>query len=150
MSAQIELLTECDVPEGARAWIETAMKEAAERLGAFSCTVLLTTEDEIQRLNREFRGIDQVTDVLSFPSRDADGPPEPDGFAGDIAVCVTRAAEQAEALAQPLEQELAFLCVHGALHLNGWDHEQETEAEEMYAMQREIMRDVLARFGDGT
>lgn len=144
---EISLLGECEVPDGAAAWIEAPLTVLAERTGPLSCTVLLTTEDGIRALNREFRGRDAVTDVLSFPSRAPGDPPEPDGFAGDIAVCVAQAERQAVELGHPLERELAFLALHGALHLLGRDHEDPDEAERMYAEQRDIMREALRRLG---
>lgn len=143
MSAEVAIIQDCDVPEGTEAWIETPLSLLSGRTGDFSCTVLLTTPEEIQRLNAEFRGLDRVTDVLSFPSHDPREAAEPDLFAGDIAVCVPQAAQQARELGHSLQRELAFLVLHGALHLHGWDHEDEEEAERMYAMQREIVGEAV-------
>lgn len=147
MTADMQILEDCELPQAARRWIEAALLSAADQLGPFSCTVLATTEEEIRRLNREFRGIDRVTDVLSFPSREDGDPEEADGFAGDIAVCVAQAERQAAELGQPPERELGFLALHGALHLHGYDHEAEGEAEEMYALQRQIMQAAERRLG---
>jgi probable rRNA maturation factor len=85
---------------------------------AFDC--LITTDAELRRLNREFRGKDAVTDVLSFPAR-----PLPDRSAtlGDIAVSLGRARAQARAFGHTLEQEIQILMLHGVLHLLGMDHE---------------------------
>ncbi|MEO7453827.1 MAG: rRNA maturation RNase YbeY [Fimbriimonadales bacterium] len=90
--------------------------------------ILLTDEDEIRTLNREFRGIDAVTDVLSFPSGDG---PEDVRLLGEIAVCVQVAEEQALARRVTLESELACLAVHGALHLLGYEDETEAGRREM-------------------
>ena len=144
-TVQVELLCECAVPEGSSAWIAAPLSVLAERVGPFSCTVLLTTEAEIRALNHAYRGCDAVTDVLSFPSREAGQPPEEDLFAGDIAICVAQAGRQAQAIGHSLEREMAFLALHGALHLHGWDHERDAEAEEMYAVQREIMETACSR-----
>jgi probable rRNA maturation factor len=84
---------------------------------------LVTDAEEIQQLNASYRNIDRVTDVLTFPAWEGDAilcPP--DGYLGDIAICYERAAEQAQEYGHSLERELAFLAVHGALHLLGYDH----------------------------
>lgn len=81
----------------------------------FSC--LFTDDRELRRLNREFLGHDYPTDVLSFPS------PGPDGFLGEMAVSVDRAAEQAREYGHTLEGELGILVLHGLLHLLGMDHQ---------------------------
>ncbi len=81
----------------------------------FCC--LLTDDETLRRLNREFRAKDEPTDVLSFPA------PSPDGGLGDIAVSVDRAREQAAAYGHELSAELRILLLHGVLHLLGHDHE---------------------------
>ena len=107
-------------------------------------TVLLTTEEEIRSLNARFREIDRVTDVLTFPAWEGEALlTPPDGYLGDIAICVRRAEEQAEEYGHSLERELAFLAVHGGLHLLGYDHmvpEEET-------VMRERQTAILERMG---
>lgn len=125
---------------------------------SFHVTVLLADEDTIRELNRSFRGVDRVTDVLSFPASEFHGKladhiaaggaaEEIDGLTdlGDIALCIARAAQQAEDLGHTVDQELMFLAMHGALHLMGYDHETENDEEEMTAMQRRIMDRVRNR-----
>jgi probable rRNA maturation factor len=97
---------------------------AAELEGAVS--VLLTGDEEIRRLNREFRHKDKATDVLSFPAAQVNGHA---GVAGDLAISVETAACEAERRGHPLEVELKILLLHGVLHLAGWDHE--TDSGEM-------------------
>jgi probable rRNA maturation factor len=89
----------------------------------------------IRRLNRTFRGKDEVTDVLSFPGAGGAGR-GPDGrlYLGDIVVCVPRASRQAAELGQSLEAELAYLTIHGFLHLLGYEHGRGHEAEETKAL----------------
>ena len=85
---------------------------------AFDC--LITTDSEMRRLNRAFRGQDSATDVLSFPA----GPlPAQASRLGDIAVSVGRARAQARVFGHDLEQEIQILMLHGLLHLLGMDHE---------------------------
>jgi len=81
----------------------------------FCC--LLTGDDELRRLNREFRALDESTDVLSFPS------PSPAGELGDLAISIDRAQEQADAYGHGLGSEVQILLLHGVLHLLGHDHE---------------------------
>ncbi len=109
---------------------------AAELPGAVS--VLLTGDEEIRRLNREFRHKDKVTDVLSFPAAQLNGRVR---LAGDVAISVETAAREAEKRQHPLTLELKVLVLHGVLHLAGWDHE--TDAGEM-ARKEEALR---KRFG---
>ena len=82
---------------------------------AFCC--LISSDDHLQQLNREFRQVDYPTDVLSFPS------PSPDGALGDMAISVQRAAEQAAMHGHDAHTEIRILMLHGLLHLLGHDHE---------------------------
>jgi probable rRNA maturation factor len=94
----------------------------------FDC--LITTDAELRRLNREFRGKDYATDVLSFPSGAASGaaapdprPPAPGPHLGDLAISRERARAQAREIGHSTEQEICILMLHGVLHLTGLDHE---------------------------
>jgi probable rRNA maturation factor len=92
--------------------------QAAVRLRG-QVTVLLTTDAAIRKLNRQFRGKNKATDVLSFP---AEGPGA-HGIAGDLAISVTTALKQAADQGHPLATEIKVLILHGLLHLAGYDHE---------------------------
>ena len=83
---------------------------------------LITGDSELRRLNRDFRGKDYATDVLSFPSDDANG------HLGDIAISLGRARAQAREFGHGIEQEIQILMLHGLLHLLGYDHETDTGA----------------------
>ncbi|HWR24438.1 MAG TPA: rRNA maturation RNase YbeY [Feifaniaceae bacterium] len=100
------------------------------------------TPEEIRALNLEHRAVDRVTDVLSFPAAEP-GETPPDGFWGDIVLCPERAKEQAAEYGHSLTRELAFLTVHGALHLFGYDHME--KHEETYMLERQ--RAILERMG---
>lgn len=116
----------------------------------------LCSQDEIRGLNREYRDTDAVTDVLSFPNMDLEGPAVwPETFAADvidpetgtvclgsIALCKERAAEQADNYGHSLKRELAFLIAHSVLHLCGYDHETQEQAEIMENMQEEILSEL--------
>ena len=110
-------------------------------------SVALIANEEIRQLNRDYRGIDSETDVLSFPYYDAAVPESisinHDNGAlllGDVFISPEKAAEQARSIGQSLEREIAFLCVHAALHLLGYDHETPADEESMTKEQREIMK----------
>jgi probable rRNA maturation factor len=127
-----------------RRGIEAPRLRAAARLtiavaggGRSAALVVLLGGDRLlRRLNREFRGVDRATDVLSFP----DGARDPDGCRrlGDIAISVEAAARQAGAAGWTLGEVLDRLVVHGALHLLGYDHAR--DAGEMMSLQGRILR----------
>ncbi len=117
-----------------------------------SAEIIVTDEAEIRRLNAEARGIDAVTDVLSFPSLDgirgkalkkADFPFEVDEdgniFLGSIVICEKRAREQAEEYGHSYMRELHYLAVHGLWHLLGYDHMTEEDKLEMRAKEEKIL-----------
>lgn len=117
--------------------------------------ILFVTGDEIRRINHEFRDIDSVTDVLSFPANDLEMPvceshgveletdPETGEIVlGDIAICVDRAGEQALEYGHSLLRELCFLAVHGTYHLMGYDH-MNTEDENRMTEKQEMVLNQL-------
>ena len=113
----------------------------------YPCSVSVTFIDNkgIQELNREYRGKDTATDVLSFPLYDFAAGEEPltdeRVELGDVVLSLERAKEQAAELGHSYEREAAFLCVHSVLHLLGYDHELSQEDEEdMCRRQRDIMK----------
>ena len=141
----IDVQTELEcLPKNAAGLIRRVVEAALSREGAGGdVCVLVTDEEEIQRLNAGYRYIDRVTDVLTFPAWEGDAilcPP--DGYLGDIAICFERAQEQAEEYGHSLERELAFLAVHGALHLLGYDHMEPDDEKVMLARQDEILNEL--------
>ncbi|MFZ3007126.1 MAG: rRNA maturation RNase YbeY [Phenylobacterium sp.] len=123
-----------DLPD-AQALVVAAAEAAlagAQREG--SVVVLLTDDAGVQDLNSRFRGKDAPTNVLSFPA-----PPNPEDHLGDVAlahgVCVREAAEQGKSLAHHLQH----LVAHGVLHLVGYDHETDDDAEDMEGLERVVM-----------
>ena len=101
-------------------------------------SVLITGETQIQETNKTFRALDSVTDVLSFPTGEGEDAAA-DGYLGDIMICLPRAKEQAKAYGHSLSRELAFLTVHGALHLLGYDHMTAEDEGVMRKKQEEIL-----------
>ena len=113
----------------------------------------IVTPQEIQQLNKTYRGVDSVTDVLSFPTVDNTERKVLDvtGFAedvnsdtgklniGDVIICRERAIEQAEEYGHSVKREMSFLALHGLLHLLGYDHIEPTDEEQMTDLQRKIL-----------
>ena len=97
--------------------------------------ILITNDEKMRELNGQYRQKDRTTDVLSFPNEDEPMPGEPRHL-GDIAISYDQARRQAEEIGQPLDIEMRFLCLHGVLHLLGYDHE--TDNGEMLALQSDL------------
>jgi probable rRNA maturation factor len=119
------------------AWTTFAMK-ALTAIGKdeSSATIAFVSDKRIRELNRQFRGIDKATDVLSFP---ADGPDELN--LGDIAIATETAATQAKENCLSFNDEIAQLILHGLLHLSGYDHE--TDNGEMNRLELRLRRKLL-------
>jgi probable rRNA maturation factor len=96
----------------------TILEEIADTLSTQEIELILTNNDEIAEINREFRNIDKATDVLSFPSDPFPGAP-----LGSIVISVDKVGEIASSLGHSVDHELALLFIHGMLHLLGYDHE---------------------------
>ena len=148
--------------------VEDVVRLTAQKLGlheAVEVDISLVDNETIHALNREYRQIDRPTDVLSFAlsevtsefdvdfealhyEDDEQEPSDEDNdfeeevlpeHLGDIIISYPRCVEQAEEYGHSIERELAFLTVHGFLHLNGYDHQTEEEAAEMFGLQEEVL-----------
>ncbi|WP_407886260.1 rRNA maturation RNase YbeY [Levilactobacillus sp. N40-8-2] len=135
------------------------IKEVLEYAGKYlelaentEMSVTLMNNEDIHRINKQYRGVDRATDVISFAieddeEEDTDFPlvmdPEmaaeiPENI-GDIFVSMDKVAEQAEYLGHSYERELGFLVVHGFLHLNGYDHMKPEDEKVMFKLQADIL-----------
>lgn len=94
-------------------------------------SILLTDDVEIRKLNRDYRGIDRPTDVLSFSLLEGEGARFAHGALGDVVVSIPTTKRQARAAKRPLLHELTMLLAHGLLHLLGWDHRTAEEDRRM-------------------
>lgn len=104
--------------------------------------VAIVDDEEMKRMNRDYRNINSTTDVLSFPALEGFKLAGiNDGFLGDIAISLDTAKKQAQEYGHSLNRELAFLAVHGTLHLLGYSHKQAHDSQEMFALQEEILKD---------
>ena len=127
--------------------LEALLTTAArmEELEEGEVSITFVDDQEIQEINKTYRGKDQPTDVLSFPMYEADEEEievvdeEEPLLLGDIIVSIPRAKEQAEEYQHSFERELGFLVVHGFLHLLGYDHESEEDEQKMMTRQEEIL-----------
>lgn len=97
-------------------------------------SILLTDDTEVRELNRDHRGKDKPTNVLSFPAPETFRP-----HLGDIALALETCAAEAKDQNKPLDAHLSHLVAHGTLHLLGWDHQADDEAEAMEALERTIL-----------
>ena len=115
----------------------TLMKEKAI---ASIFSIIFVSEEEIQTINKTYRQIDKVTDVISFAFED-----NKDDFMlenrvlGDIYICIPRMISQAKEYGHSETRELSFLVVHGLLHLLGYDHMNKEDEEKMFGLQKEIL-----------
>lgn len=121
---------------------------------AVSACVALSSDDEIRRLNREFRGKDAATNVLSFPAPPPPtGTPGADDSLGDVVLAAETVMREAADLGIPLADHFQHLVVHGLLHLAGYDHGTDDEADEMEGIETQLLGaigipDPYARDGD--
>lgn len=119
-------------------WLSQRNVKEIEGRGAFS--LVLVSDKKIRELNRLWRGFDKATDVLSFPM-DTEIPEKSLPYeVGEIIVSIDTAKVQAAQYGHGFERELAFLIVHGMLHVLGFDHESKEDEKEMFARQRKILQ----------
>jgi len=101
-------------------------------------SILLTDDHHIQQLNRDFRNIDKPTNVLSFPAEDDDG----GEYLGDIAIAYETMKREAIEQEKSFKDHLIHMVLHGLLHLQGYDHETDADAEEMESLEIKILADI--------
>ena len=101
-------------------------------------TIVITGDEQVRKLNREYRKIDDTTDVLSFPSEEKD-PETGAGYLGDIIISHPRASRQAAKAGHSSQEEICLLVIHGTLHLAGHDHANKEQQKAMFSLQREAL-----------
>lgn len=106
--------------------------------GRYEVSLSLVTEEEIHKLNREYRGKDAPTDVLSFPMNE-DFQLEEEKILGDVIISTSAVVDQAKDYGHSIKRELAYLFIHGLLHLLGYDHLKSDEKKEMRKVEEEIL-----------
>ena len=146
----------CNVGIAYRTTIKQLLKKAVQKLEQnpnIEISISFLTEDEIKVINNSQRGIDSVTDVLSFPylqlkpfekvNTDSDQDKNPrtgNVLMGDIMICPVRAQQQAIEYGHTLKREISFLALHGFLHLCGFDHLDQQQEEQMTATAESILQ----------
>jgi probable rRNA maturation factor len=119
--------------------IEAAARQASASAEAAEVAIVLTDDSGIRTLNRDWRGIDTPTNVLSFPAAQTPGATAQPRMLGDIAIAYEITRREAESENKPFAHHLSHLAVHGYLHLVGYDHESDADAHEMEDLERSIL-----------
>ena len=136
LAESIEHLNTLPTEEQLTLWASTALKGRTE-FEEPELTIRLTDEEESQALNSEYRGKDKPTNVLSFPFEMPPGIPLE--LLGDLIICVGVVEQEAQEQAKTTEAHWAHMVIHGCLHLLGYDHIKDDEAEEMEALERDLL-----------
>lgn len=115
-------------------WADIALRDAT----AAQVTIRIVNEDESRELNHQYRGKDKSTNVLSFPM---DLPEELNlPMQGDLVICAAVVAREAHEQHKPLKHHWAHMVIHGMLHLQGYDHENDADAEEMESLEKQLLQ----------
>jgi probable rRNA maturation factor len=134
---------DADIPSNADVhnWVESAVQTSGRLPGdEVEVAVRVVDADEIQALNKLYRGQDKPTNVLSFPAGEIDGlPAEAPRALGDVVICAPVVAAEADEQGKQLADHWGHMLVHGTLHLLGFDHETDAEAQEMEALETRIL-----------
>ena len=116
---------------------ESVFNELDMSSNEYEISLLITDDETIRKYNKEYRNKDRATDVLSFTMED-------DIILGDVAISFETAKRQSEEAEINIDREVAFLFIHGLLHLLGYDHETSQEdEEEMFALQEKILKKLV-------
>jgi probable rRNA maturation factor len=148
---EINILVDEGVEAGVEpSWLEAVAQRvlAAEKANAKTeVGVVITSQEVVRQLNRNYRGKDEPTDVLAFSIREeADGLPgfilAPDGLShlGEVVISYPQALAQAEEHGHSLKKELSILLIHGLLHLLGYEHEEKEPERKMRAREKELLK----------
>jgi probable rRNA maturation factor len=130
-------------------WVRKIVRQVlkAEQVASpYEVSLVFTNADRVKQLNRDYRGVNEPTDVLAFhmlPERQSDSsfalPPDGVTRLGEVIVSYPQALAQAKERGHSLERELALLVIHGILHLLGYDHEESREAKKMREREKELL-----------
>jgi len=154
MLEEIEILVEKEirglVDEG---WVREIAQTVLNGEGVvppYEVGLVFTDSETVKQLNRDYRGVDEPTDVLAFymlPQKEGDDsfavPPDGVTRLGEVIISYPQAAEQAREQGHPTERELTLLIIHGMLHLLGYDHEEPEEEDEMRTREKELLEKCL-------
>ena len=150
MNEQIDIHTEGELRAFVEErWVRKIVRQVlkAEQVASpYEVSLVFTNADRVKQLNRDYRGVNEPTDVLAFhmlPERQSDSsfalPPDGVTRLGEVIVSYPQALAQAKERGHSLERELALLIIHGILHLLGYDHEESREAKKMREREKELL-----------
>jgi len=135
-------------------WVKKIIRQILKAEGVappYEVSLVFTDSETVKQLNRDYRGVDEPTDVLAFymlPQKEADSsfalPPDGVTRLGEVIISYPQAVEQAKEQGHSPERELALLVIHGMLHLLGYDHEEPEEESKMRERERELLERCLA------
>lgn len=132
-----------------KAWFNEILKKARECLelqGKVAVSVIFVNDEQIHEINRDYRGIDRPTDVISFALRDDQSEGDyVEEELGDIFINIDAARRQAEEYGHSEKREICFLFTHGLLHLCGFDHQSPEDEKEMISYQKKILDDMVGQ-----
>ena len=133
-------------------WVRRIVQTVLKAEGVtppYEVSLVFTDSETVQRLNQDYRGVDEPTDVLAFymiPLGEADSsfalPPDGITRLGEVIISYPQAVKQATEQGHSIEKELALLIIHGILHLLGYDHEEPDDEAEMRARERELLEKI--------
>ena len=130
--------TELPTTEQFQLWVDTALAEVSSKPDSdFELTIRLVNSEESQQLNNQYRGKDKPTNVLSFPFEVPDGIEL--NLLGDLIICIEVMKQEAQQQNKALFEHWAHLVIHGCLHLVGFDHINDDEAQEMESIEISIL-----------
>lgn len=142
---KIEVFNQTDVEVKELETVENVLEAALkkEKLEDVTFNLIIVDNEYIHQLNKNYRGIDRETDVITFALEDEDSLVIPDDIRilGDIYISIDKANSQAEEYGHGLLRELSFLAVHGFYHLLGYDHMTKEDEEVMFKKQEEVLRE---------
>jgi probable rRNA maturation factor len=134
-------------------WVKKIVRQVLKAEGVvplYEVSLVFTDSEKVRQLNRDYRGVDESTDVLAFymlPQKGADSsfalPPDGVTRLGEVIISYPQAVAQAKEQGHSTERELALLVIHGVLHLLGYDHEEPEEESKMRERERELLEKCL-------
>jgi probable rRNA maturation factor len=137
-------------------WVKKIVRQVLKAEGIappYEVSLVFTDSETVKQLNRDYRGVDEPTDVLAFsmlPQKGADSsfalPPDGVTRLGEVIISYPQAVAQAKEQGHSPERELALLVIHGMLHLLGYDHEEPEEESEMREREKELLEKCLPKY----
>lgn len=140
--------SQVEIPKESLEYMNRALGEALAKEGVYGdrgqVSLTIVSPEEIQQLNREYRQVNRVTDVLSFPQYVSPDeiPADSMYLLGDVVICMEQAVKQAEEYGHSIQRELVYLFVHSIFHLFGYDHMEEEEKQAMREAEEAVMKQI--------